>query len=149
MGTIIAIILLIVMILAFIVWIADLSDVFLIILVVVMLLLGMCLILFDTETDDYTKWVDTNENGFILQIDGEYVLDNGSEYLFKILEYTDTGEKKEEILHIEKAENIFVEYVEIDDETAFFTKYERENKNIFGFGNKAFQTKYIVYIPTE
>lgn len=127
----------------------DEYEVFFIILGVVVLIFGVCCILFINETDDYTKWVDTNENGFILQIDGEYVIDNGSEYLFKILEYTNTGEKTEEILHIEKDENIFVEYVEIDDETAFFTKYERENKNIFGFGNNTFQTKYVFYIPTE
>lgn len=85
-----------------IIWAIAKSEVVFKILGVVVLILGMCWILFNTETDDYKKWVDTNENGFILQIDGEYVLDNGSEYLFKILEYTDTGEKKKKFYILKK-----------------------------------------------
>ena len=113
--------------------------------------LGILMILSETKTDNYTDWEATSDNEIIIQAkDDEYVLDNVDEYLYKVLTYTETGEKIEEYNHIAKNKDTFVEYVEIDkDEAAFCSKFTRENKSVLGLNNGFIQTKYVFYIPTN
>ena len=118
---------------------------------VICAIIGGILILDAIPTDKYTDWEAKQESGVIQQIeDNKYLIENESNYIYKVNNYTETGEKTEELRSIEKDENTFVEFVEIDeDKTAIYSVFTRENKSVLGVPNDITQTKYVFYIPTK
>ena len=118
---------------------------------VICAIIGIIFTLHAIPTDKYTDWEAKQESGVIQKIeDDKYLTENESNYIYKVNNYTETGEKTEEHRSIEKDENTFVEFVEIDkDETASYSVFTRENKSVIGLTNGTTQTKYVFYIPAE
>lgn len=116
---------------------------------VICFIFGIVTILWSIPTDNYTGWEQEPESAVILLVeDDQYVVDNGEEYIFKVKNYTATGDRTEEYRHFKKNENTFVEFVDIGkDETAFYVVFTRVNKSVIGLENDTTQTKYVFYIP--
>ena len=108
---------------------------------------GLCLL--GLPTSNYTDWKASPKVELILPIDGEYVIDNGDEYVYKVLKYSELGEEKERYYTIKKDENTVVIIQEIGaDGVANVSNYTREAKSLVGVElASTLQTKYVFYIP--
>lgn len=115
---------------------------------------GVVLMIIDCiPTDNYTDWETMYGNTVILQIeDNQYTIERDEEYLYKVLMYSDAGEKTEEYMNIEKDKNTSVEFVETENnEIATLAIFNRRPKSIFGNvvkDDSYMQTKYVFYVPT-
>lgn len=114
---------------------------------------GAILMIIDfISTDNYTNWETMYGNTVILQIeDNQYTIEKDEEYLYKVLMYSDEGEKTEEYMNIEKDKNTSVEFVETENnEIATLAIFNRRPKSIFGNvvkDDSYMQTKYVFYVP--
>lgn len=114
---------------------------------------GAILMIIDfIPTDNYTNWETMYGNTVILQIeDNQYTIEKDEEYLYKVLMYSDEGEKTEEYMNIEKDKNTSVEFVETENnEIATLAIFNRRPKSIFGNvvkDDSYMQTKYVFYVP--
>ena len=116
---------------------------------IALVVLGLYTVLMYTTTNQYTEWRIQDEKEYIIPITEErYVQDVGDELWYRVLNYTDDGKRLEENRHVEKNEDTFIEFVEIDEvETACCYIFTRENKSLLGWNNGIVQTKYVFYIP--
>lgn len=114
---------------------------------------AILMIIAHIPTNNYTDWEAMYGNTVILQIeDNQYATEKDEVYLYKVLMYSDAGEKTEEYMYIEKNKNTSVEFVETENiEIATLAIFNRRPKSIFGNvikDDSYLQTKYVFYVPT-
>ena len=101
------------------------------------LLIISSLITYNNEGNNDAQW-ERQSSGIIAEIsDNKYVIETDEEYIYQTIYYSDTGKPAEEYVSIDKNEDTYVEFVNVESsETATYTIFTANN-----------QTKYVFYIP--
>ena len=101
-------------------------------------------------TENYTEWERTTGSIIVDEID---VIETDTEYVYKEVRYSETGEREEKYISIKKDKNVCVDFVEMDDtEIPNYSIFSRSRKSIIGFPmseSGCIETRYIFYIPTK
>ena len=108
-----------------------------IMLITFLMILGSSLITYNNEVNNDAQW-ERQSSGIIAEIsDNQYVIETDEEYIYQTIYYSDTGKPTEEYVSIDKNEDTYVEFVNVESsETATYTIFTANN-----------QTKYVFYIP--
>ena len=105
-------------------------------------------------TENYTEWERTTGSIIVDEIeDGQYVIETDTEYVYKEVRYSETGEREEKYISIKKDKNVCVDFVEMDNtEIPNYSIFSRSRKSIIGFPmseSGCIETRYIFYIPNK
>ena len=108
-----------------------------IMLITLLMMLVSSLITYNNKGNNDAQW-ERQSSGIIVEIsDNQYVIETDEEYIYQTIYYSDTGKPTEEYVSIDKNEDTYVEFVNVESsETATYTIFTANN-----------ETKYVFYIP--